>query len=156
MRHTEGSNSSPKGQWAQKLGLEIPNPHKEVAKTRDTKLPTRSQVVPMDVDDGTWKGPSPGDLPIPGAEDSPTIASAKADLMAKRAASMKQPGHIGVRWCGQREPLPETPEPAPSPKRPRLRPQNPPLPKKHDRLLEGSRDLRPSQTWDRGAKDELQ
>jgi len=97
--------------WALKLGLKTyQTPHQRSGQNyRPSYTPTRSQVVPMDVDAGTMEGSSQGKPPpYQGWGGFTQLSdSEKADLIAKRACfKCKQPGHIS-RWCGKRRPIPE-------------------------------------------------
>ena len=104
--------------WAQKLGLKTyQTPHQRSSQGfRPSYTPTRSQIVPMDVDAGTIEGSSQGKPPPYQGRGGFTQLSdsEKADLIAKRACfKCKQPGHIS-RWCGKRKPIPENTRNGPS------------------------------------------
>src|SRR5712675_25056 len=107
--------------WAQKLGLKTyQTPHQRSGQNyRPPYVPTRSQVVPMDVDAGTMEGSSQGKPPpYQGRRGFTQLSdSKKADLIAKRACfKCKQPGHIS-RWCGKRRPIPENARAGPAPEK---------------------------------------
>ena len=129
----QGGPTDLQKKWAQKLGLKMyQTPHQRSSQTPRPSYPTRSQIVPMDVDAGTMEGSSQGKPPPYQGRGGFTQLSdnEKADLIAKRACfKCKQPGHIS-RWCSKRRPIPENTRAAPIPGTASASASNTPAPEK--------------------------